>query len=110
MGRKFTEGAGILDGDGLQDFEVAAGSLKLDQADLVDGFDETDGAAIHDRDFVAVDFDQGVVDAETAKGGEEMLDGRDRGAVAVAKDGTKRDARHRPLVGRDLGAVTIAVG
>ena len=58
----------------------------------------------------AVDLDQGVVDAETAQSGEQMLDRRDRGAVAVAEHGAQRYARHRALVCSDLGAVGVAVG
>ncbi len=39
-----------------------------------------------------------------------MLDRGDLGAVAVAKDGAQRYARHPALVCSDLGAVGVAVG
>ena len=73
-------------------------------------FDELRRAAVHDRDFLAVDLDQGVVDAKAAQRGKQVLDGRHRGAVAVAKHGTQRYASHVPLIGSDLGALGVAVG
>ena len=103
-------GAGVFHRDPLQHFEEAARSIELGKADLVDRLDEARGAAVHDRHFGAVDLDQGVVDAETAQRREQMLDRRDRGAVAVAKHGAERHAGHRPLVGGDLGAIGMTVG
>ena len=110
MGRELAKGAPILDADGLQDLEEAAGAIELDQADLVDRLDEARSAAIHDRNFGAVDLDQGVVDAKAAQSREQVLDGRHRGAIAVTKHGAQRHARHPPLVCSDLGAFGIAVG
>ena len=110
IGGQLAEGAGILDANRLQHLEEAARRLELGQADLVDRLDEARSAAVHDRHFGAVDLDQGVVDAKTAQRGQQMLDRGDRGAIAVAEHGAQRYARHRALVGRDLGAVGIAVG
>src|SRR5262245_51928453 len=50
-------GAGIFHRDLLQNFEVAAGSFGLGQAHLVDRLDKARGAAVHDRNFGAVDLD-----------------------------------------------------
>ena len=47
---------------------------------------------------------------KTAQRGKQMLDRRDRGAVAVAKHGTQRYAGHRALIGSDLSALGVAVG
>ena len=109
MRREFAIGAGVLDRDPLQDFEEAAGSLKFGKADFVDRLDEARGTAVHDRNFGAVDLDQGVVDAETAQGGEQMFDRCHGGAVAVAKHGAERYAGDVALVGSDLGAFGMAV-
>src|SRR5262245_61472502 len=50
-------GAGIFHRDLLQNFEVAAGGFELGQAHLVDRLDKARGAAVHDRNFGAVDLD-----------------------------------------------------
>src|SRR5262245_11497639 len=102
--------ATILNADALQNLEVAAGSIELDQPYIVDGFDELRRAAIHDRDFLTVDLDQGVVDAKAAQCGKQVLDGRHGGSVAIAKHGTQPSASHVPLIGSDLGALCVAVG
>src|SRR4029078_11964950 len=72
--------------------------------------DEPLCAAFHDRLFGAVDLDQGVVDAKPAQRGQQMLDGGDGSAIAVAEHGAQRYPRHRPRLGRDFGAVSIAIG
>ncbi len=110
MGGQLAKGAAVLHADLFQDFEEAARAIELGQADLVDGLDEAGGAAVHDRHFRAVNLDQRVVDAKTAQSREQVLDGRNRGAIAVTKHGAQRHARHPPLVCSDLGAVGIAVG
>src|SRR5262249_26262356 len=76
----------------------------------VDGFHEPAGAAIHDRDFGAVDFDQGIVDTETAESGKEMLDGGNGKSIAIAKHRTQGDPRHIAVVSAQFGAFGIAVG
>ncbi len=108
--RKLAIGAAVLDTHALQNFEIAAGSVELNQADFVDGLNKTDGTAVHDGNFGAVDLDEGVVYAETAEGCEQVLDRRHGGAIAVAEHGTERYARDVALIGRDLGAFGIAVG
>ena len=42
-------------------------------AGLIDGRDERSGAAVHDRDFGAIDLDDGVIDAHAAQRGQNML-------------------------------------
>src|SRR5262245_55399106 len=103
-------GASIFHRDLLQNFEVAAGSFELGQAHLVDRLDKARGATVHDRNFGAVDLDQSVVDTEPAQRGHQMLDGGNRGAVAVANHGAQGNARDRALIGCDLGLVAVAIG
>src|SRR6476620_4508231 len=95
---------GILDAHALQYLQIAAGSIELDQPNLVDGLGELRGTAIHDRHFGAVDLDQGIVDAKAAESGEQMLDRRHGGAIAITQYGTQRHAGHVPLIGSDLSA------
>src|SRR5690242_317383 len=85
MGCKLAEGAILLDTDRLQYFQETARRFELGKADFVDRLDEARCAAVHDRHFAAIDLDQGVIDAETAQSGEQVLDRGDRGAVAVAE-------------------------
>ncbi len=58
-------------------------------AGLIDGGDEGRRAAVHDRNFGAVDFDGGVVDAHAAQGSEHMLGGGNQRTFAVAENGGK---------------------
>ncbi len=58
-------------------------------AGLIDGGDEGRRAAVHDRNFGSVDFDDGVVDAHAAQGGEHMFGGGNQRAFAVAEHGSK---------------------
>src|SRR5215470_17521398 len=109
MRSEFTISSGVLYHHLLQHFEIAPRCIEFGKPDLVDRLDETRGAAIHDRNFRAVDLDQSVVNAEAAQRGKEMLNRRNRGAIAIAKNGAESDAGHRPLIGRDLGAFGVAI-
>ncbi len=66
----------------------------VDDAGLIDRGDESRGAAVHDRNFGAIDFDGGVVDAHAAQRSEHMLGGGDQRAVAVAENGCKFGGDH----------------
>ncbi len=79
----------MFDAHGLQNLDEAARSGEMADADAVDRLDEGCGRAVHDRHFRPIDFDQAIVDAETAQGGDEMLDGADHVLRAVADDGAK---------------------
>ena len=68
------------------------------------------GAAVHDRHFRSVDFDDGVVDAETAQRGQQMFGGRAQWAVSVAQHGGKFGRGHRAHVGADLARHRTVVG
>src|SRR5687767_13973132 len=109
MRTKLAEGSAFFHADALQNLEVAARGIQLDKADLIDGFDESHRAAVHDRNFGAVDFDDGVVDAEAAQSGEQMLDGGDGSAVAVADDRTKGHAGDVAVIALNLRAVGLAI-
>jgi ABC-type glutathione transport system ATPase component len=56
-------------------YKPQEGRILLDEARLLDQRDIRRRAAIADRRFVRVHFDQGVVDAETGEGGKDVLHG-----------------------------------
>ena len=51
-----------IDAHRLDDLEVADAGGEVRDAGMIDGVDESAGAAIHDRDFRSVDLDVGIVD------------------------------------------------
>jgi hypothetical protein len=65
-----------------QHFQVSSRRLKPFHPRLVDEVHEGRGAAVHDRHFRAVQFDNRVVDAESGQRGEQVLDGLDRNRFA----------------------------
>ena len=73
----------------LQDLNEAAGGRLGDDAGLIDGGDEGRRAAVHDRNFGTVDFDDGVVDAHAAQGSEHMFRGGNQRAFTIAQNGRK---------------------
>src|ERR1700722_16796973 len=70
----------------LDAYEALGRGLLLDAGGLQQEHKRS-GAAIHDRHLGAVDLDQGIVDAQTREGREQMLDGRDA-SRAVDQRGT----------------------
>ena len=78
----------------LQHLDEAAGGRLGDDAGLIDGGDEGRRAAVHDRNFGTVDFDDGVVDAHAAQGSEHMFGGGNQRAFAVAENGRKIGGDH----------------
>src|SRR6185295_9825603 len=62
VGNKLAPALAFLDLDRLQNLDVAARSGKLADAGVVDQLDEGSRAAVHDRHFFAVDFDDAVID------------------------------------------------
>jgi hypothetical protein len=56
--------------------------------------DEGRRAAVHDRNFGTVDFDDGVIDAHAAQGSEHVLGGGNQRAFAVAENGSKVGGGH----------------
>ncbi len=66
----------------------------VDNAGLIDRGDESSRAAVHDRNFRAVDFDRGVIDAHAAQSREHMLGGGDQRTVAVAQHGGEFGCDH----------------
>ena len=64
----------ILVGNRLFDDEVITRSVLLDDARLMDGFDEKLAASVHDGGLFHVDVNQYVVDAHATQGSQNMLD------------------------------------
>jgi hypothetical protein len=62
--------------DALEDAKELAWSFSNYSAGLFDQFDKGLGAAIQDRDFEGVDFDDTVVYVTARQSGEQMLDRR----------------------------------
>ena len=65
-----------------------------DDTGLIDGGDEGSRAAVHDRNFRAVDFDGGVVDAHAAQRSKHVFGGGDQRTFAVAENGCKFGGDH----------------
>ena len=66
----------------LQDADVfAAAALELD-ADIVEGLDIRQRAAVEDGQFEVVELDDHVVDAHADTGREQVFGGRDQDALA----------------------------
>ena len=61
--------------DGLADFPGFARGVLGNDAGFFDEFDEGFRGAVADGGFVGVHLDDGIVDAESAEGGEDVLDG-----------------------------------
>ena len=61
---------------------------------LIDCGDEGRSAAVHDRNFGAIDLDRGVVDAHSAQCREHMLGGGDQRTFAVAQHGREFGSDH----------------
>src|SRR5262249_38195479 len=79
---------------GLEDPDVAAGLIKRLKTDRVDRRDKRGRAAVHDRRFGTIDFNDGVVDAQAPKRGQNGLRGRYQPTGSAAP--------HRALIpGRD---------
>ena len=73
----------------LQHLNETAGGRLGDDAGLIDGGDEGRRAAVHDRNFGTVDFDDGVVDAHAAQGSEHMFRGGNQRTFTVPENGCK---------------------
>ena len=89
MRAQFAEAIADRDLHRLQHLNEAAGGRLGDDAGLIDGGDEGRRAAVHDRNFGTVDFDDGVVDAHAAQGSEHMFRGGNQRAFTVAENGRK---------------------
>ena len=92
----------------LEHLDVAPRRRQRDNAGLIDRRNERRGAAVHDRNFRAVDFDDGVIDAKAVQRGKHMFGGRDGRAVMVAEHGGEFGRRHRAVMGAQF-AVGLAV-
>ena len=89
MRAQFAEAIADRDLHRLQDLDETPGNGLGDDAGLIDRGNERRRAAVHDRNFGAVDFDDRVVDAHAAQGSEHMLGGRNQRTFAVAEYGRK---------------------
>ena len=94
MGAQFAERIAHRDLHRLQHLDEAARRRLRHDTGLIDRGDESRGAAVHDRNFRAIDFDDGVIDAHAAQRGQHMLGGRDQRAVAIAQHGGKFGGDH----------------
>ncbi len=65
-----------------------------DDAGLIDGGDEGSRAAVHDRNFGAIDLDGGVVDAHAAQRSKHVFRGGNQRTFMVAENGRKFGGDH----------------
>ena len=89
VGPQFAEGIADRNLHRLQNLDKAAERLLRHDAGLIDRGDEGGRAAVHDRNFGAVDFDDGVVNAHAAQGSEHMFRGGNQRTFAIAENGGK---------------------
>src|SRR5690242_184647 len=73
----------------FEDLDKAAWERAGGQAGLVDRIDESRGAAVHDRHFWSVNFDDHVVDVEAPERGQQMLCGRTQRTLGIAEHGSE---------------------
>src|SRR5512135_1925188 len=85
MRPQFAVAVALGDANWLENLNVAARRSKRGDADLIDRGNERGGAAVHDRDFRAVDLDHGIVDAKTVQSRQHMFGRRDSRAILIAK-------------------------
>ncbi len=64
----------VGDAYGLHDFDRAAGGGLFDGPGAIDQEQERGGRTVHHRDFVAVEFDDRVVDPRAVESGHQVLD------------------------------------
>ena len=75
--------ASMLDADRSRDDQCTTAHRKCGDARAQDRLDDRQAAAIQNGSLAGVDLDDGVVDAETGKGGHDMLDSLEAHAVLV---------------------------
>ena len=82
----------------------------VEDAGLIDRGDERRRAAVHDRNFRAVDFDGGVIDAHAAQRGKHVLGGGNQRTFAVAEHRRKFGGDHGFGDGLNFAVATIQTG
>ncbi len=107
IGAQFTERIADRDLHRLQHLDETARCRLRQDTCLINRSDKSGGAAVHDRNFRAVDFDRGVIDAHAAQGREHMFGGGDDRTFAVAQDGSKFGSDHRFGGGLDFAVAAV---
>ena len=102
MRGQLADAAVLFDANRLKNLDVFARAIEFGDTDLVDGFDEGQGTAIHDRHFVAVDFNIDIVDRQSPQGREQMLDSGNGHPAFATQDRTKLRVRHGANIRRNL--------
>ncbi len=109
MRPQFAVAAIAIDPHRLEHLDVAPRRRRRHAAGPVDRLDKGQGAAIHDRDFRPVDFDDRIVDAEAVEGGKHVFGGGNGGTVFVAEHGGEFGRGHGAEIGGKF-AIFLAVG
>ena len=81
-----------------------------DDAGLIDRGDESRGAAVHDRNFRAIDFDGGVIDAHAAQRSKHVFGGGNQRTLAVAQHGREFGGDHGFGDGLNFAVAAIEAG
>jgi len=76
-------------------------------AGLIDRCNERRGAAVHDGNFRAIDFDNGIVDAEAMQRSKNMFGGRYSRSGMIAKHRGKFRRRYGAIIGLELAVLAI---
>src|SRR5215469_3847303 len=86
----------------LEDPDMTPGLIERLETHRVDRRDKRGRAAVHDRRFGTIDFDDSVVDAEAGERGQYVLGGGYQRPGGVAEHGGEFGGGDRAHVGRDL--------
>ena len=108
IGTQLAERSIPRDRDRLEHLDVAPWRQQRDHAGLLDCGNERLGAAVHNRNFWTIDFDQGVIDAKCGKGGENMFGRRAQRASVISQHRREFRCSYGAHIGRDF-TISLAV-
>src|SRR5262249_10187723 len=86
----------------LQDLDMTPRPIERLETHRVDGRDKRGRAAVHNRRFGAIDFDDSVVDAKAGEASQYGLGGGYQRPRRIAEHGGEFGGGDRAHVGRDL--------
>ena len=99
---EFSPFVAILDTNGLFDTHKFLRTVQFFNASVQQQINERCSAAIHDRDFRRIDFDNDIVDTQTRQGGIQVLYGRDPHVMLVHQASTEHSITHRFGISREI--------
>jgi hypothetical protein len=86
----------------FEHLDVAPRQCSRCEASPIDRINESGGASVHDWNFRAVNFDDGVVDVKATQGSQQMFGGRTQRTLGIAENGGKFGCGNRAHIGADF--------